>query len=85
MIWVGSENPERLTVIRADGVVLADSERERWRADLDRAFAVLDQAYEDSPLPDAPVNAAEVEGWLIDLRRSLLVGDNGNRVIRRIE
>lgn len=53
---------------RGERVTLSTDERARWRADLDRAFALLDQAHERSVLPPEPGNAAELEGWLVDLR-----------------
>jgi predicted nucleotidyltransferase len=55
---------------RGERVVLAESDRERWRADLDRLFAVLDQAHEESSLPDEAPNQAELDRWLVELRMS---------------
>ena len=53
---------------RGERVALSTDERTRWQGDLDRAFALLDHAHEHSVLPPEPGNAAELEGWLVDLR-----------------
>jgi hypothetical protein len=53
---------------RGERVTLSTDERTRWQADLDRAFALLDHAHENSILPPEPANAAELEDWLVDLR-----------------
>jgi predicted nucleotidyltransferase len=42
---------------------------ERWRKEVGRAFDVLDAALARSQLPEEPQNGAEVEAWLVDLRR----------------
>ena len=55
---------------RGENVVLSEAERRHWRSDLDRAFAVLDQAHEESQLPDEAPNQPELERWLVELRRS---------------
>src|SRR5207245_296792 len=41
-----------------------------WRPRLDGLFARLDQAYQDSPLPEDPANEAEVREWLLAVRRA---------------
>lgn len=51
---------------------LPEAERARWLAEVDRAFARLDEAHAASPLPDEPPNEAELEAWLIDARRARL-------------
>jgi uncharacterized protein len=45
---------------------------QRWRAAVARAFEVLDDALARSVLPDEPTNGAELEAWLIALRRASL-------------
>jgi predicted nucleotidyltransferase len=42
---------------------------ERWKGEVARAFQVLDDALARSPLPAEPSNVAEVESWLLQLRR----------------
>jgi hypothetical protein len=42
---------------------------ERWKAAVARSFDVLDEALARSALPGEPANAAEVESWLVALRR----------------
>lgn len=55
---------------RAGERVLLDPPRfARWRARVEQAFTALDEALARSPLPEEPGNAAEVEDWLIALRR----------------
>ena len=51
---------------------LAPGLRERWRGAAGRAFAALDDAVAGSVLPDEPPNRAEVEDWLVSLRRARL-------------
>jgi predicted nucleotidyltransferase len=43
---------------------------DRWRIDVGRAFSVLDDALTRSPLPEEPRKIAEVDAWLLALRRS---------------
>lgn len=43
---------------------------ERWKGEVARAFRVLDDALAHSPLPEEPPNVADVEGWLLQQRRS---------------
>jgi predicted nucleotidyltransferase len=47
---------------------LPDAMAERWRGEVNRAFALLDQAREASPLPEEAPNAAELDGWLVAVR-----------------
>ncbi len=42
----------------------------RWMREAARAFDLLDQAKERSPLPEEAPNRSELEAWLIELRRS---------------
>jgi predicted nucleotidyltransferase len=51
-------------------VALATGDRDRWRRSVDRAFALLDDARERSPLPEEPANSAEIEAWLVRFRRT---------------
>jgi predicted nucleotidyltransferase len=53
---------ERVTL---DGATL-----DHWRAALDRAFQILDEARDRSPLPEEPESRAELEAWLLQLRRA---------------
>jgi predicted nucleotidyltransferase len=41
-----------------------------WSSEIERAFDVLDGALARSRLPDEPPNVAEVDAWLLALRRS---------------
>jgi len=52
--------------------VLPDGERARWAAEVERAIARLDEAHEASGLPEGPVNEAELDAWLIEVRRAML-------------
>jgi predicted nucleotidyltransferase len=47
---------------------------ERWRAEIGRAFEVLDGALARSPLPEEPPNVPEIEAWLIAIRRRSFEG-----------
>ncbi len=42
----------------------------RWIEDAPRAFDLLDQARDRSPLPEEAPNRPDLEAWLIELRRS---------------
>lgn len=39
-----------------------------WRERVRRAFALLDEAHANSKLPEEAANAADLEGWLVDVR-----------------
>jgi hypothetical protein len=41
-----------------------------WRGELQRAFEVLDQADARSPLPLSPAGEAELEAFLLEVRRA---------------
>jgi predicted nucleotidyltransferase len=41
----------------------------KWRREVERAFALLDAALPSSPLPEEPPNRAELEAWLVEVRR----------------
>ena len=43
--------------------------RERWLREVGRAFALLDDARDHSPLPEDSANRAEVDSWLKSVRR----------------
>ena len=45
---------------------------ERWRPRVDGLFVQLDEARENSPLPEAPPNESEVRDWLLAVRRARL-------------
>lgn len=49
---------------------LAGDALREWGAAVERAFDGLDAAHDASPLPDEPAGAAELEAWLLDLRRA---------------
>jgi predicted nucleotidyltransferase len=51
-------------------VVLAPLLRDKWRAEVTRAFVALDDALAGSQLPDEAPNRAELEAWLLDVRRT---------------
>jgi predicted nucleotidyltransferase len=42
----------------------------RWRGELDRALAHLDDAHATSPLPAEPRSRAEISAWLVEVRRA---------------
>ncbi len=44
-----------------------------WLAETRRVFEILDAAKQRSPLPEEAPNAAELEAWLIELRRARFV------------
>lgn len=50
-------------------VVLDEPLRSRWRSRAELALTSLDEALSSSPLPDEPTNRAELEAWLLELRR----------------
>jgi uncharacterized protein len=50
-------------------VVLDEALRQRWRSQVERAFTLIDEALEKSPLPDEAQNRAEIEAWLLETRR----------------
>lgn len=51
---------------------LEGAELERWGALVEHSFEGLDQALVASKLPEESPNAAELEAWLIELRKSAL-------------
>lgn len=59
---------------RGEQTVLAPEVAARWKASVGRAFDVLDAALERSGLPEEPPNAAELDAWLVAVRRRLLLG-----------
>jgi uncharacterized protein len=54
---------------RAERVALDDAERDTWLRQLDRAFTVLDEAEQRSALPTEAQTRAELDAWLVALRR----------------
>ena len=42
---------------------------ESWRGKVGRAFSVLDDALERSPLPEEPRNTDALDTWLLEVRR----------------
>jgi predicted nucleotidyltransferase len=50
-------------------VVLAEPLRGKWRAEVERALALLDAAPAASALPDEAPNRDALEAWLLDVRR----------------
>lgn len=55
-------------------VVLDEPLRSKWRAQVERAFAALDDALASSSLPDEAPNRDEMESWLLGVRRRLWDG-----------
>src|SRR5262249_33345765 len=53
----------------AERVVLDEPLRQRWRTEVERAFTRIDEALENSPLPEEAPNRAEIETWLLETRR----------------
>jgi predicted nucleotidyltransferase len=50
---------------------LEEGEKTRWRGELVRALELLEHAPERSPLPEESPNRAELEAWLVEVRRRL--------------
>jgi predicted nucleotidyltransferase len=48
---------------------MSSSDRAHWSAEVRRAVALLEASESRSPLPNEPANTAEVEAWLLELRR----------------
>lgn len=48
---------------------LDDALCEKWRAGIGRAFTLLDEKLQSSSLPEECPNQAELEAWLIEVRR----------------
>lgn len=55
---------------RGEKVDLPPGVAAHWRMRVERLFQMLDEAREASPLPEEPPNAAELEAWLLDVRRA---------------
>ncbi len=49
---------------------LTREERDRWLTRLGEVLARLEAAAPGSPLPEEPPNEAELERWLVELRRA---------------
>jgi predicted nucleotidyltransferase len=56
-------------------VVLEAPLRARWRSEVERALALLDESLAKSPLPDEAPNRDEIEAWLLQTRRRRWNGD----------
>ncbi len=52
--------------------LLAGGERDAWLTRLDGLFALLDESYERSVLPDAPAAPERLDAWLISARLAAL-------------
>jgi predicted nucleotidyltransferase len=50
-------------------VVLDEPLRGKWRAEVERAFVLLDEALASSPLPEEAPNRDDLENWLLEARR----------------
>jgi hypothetical protein len=62
-----------VAMVRAEGPSpLAGAERDHWRAELQRATVLLDDAERASTLPALTPNEAELDAWLVALRRAML-------------
>jgi len=55
---------------RGERSELPEALSEHWRARVGRAFERLDEAREHSMLPEEPEGTAELEAWLLSVRRS---------------
>ncbi len=55
---------------RGERVELGTRERDRWLSEAERALALLEPARAESVLPEEAPNRAELEAWLLDVRRS---------------
>jgi predicted nucleotidyltransferase len=66
----GFADAQELVVAKRAGerVNLAQSQKGRWLEAATRAFALLDDARTQSPLPLEPPNRADLEAWLIQKR-----------------
>jgi hypothetical protein len=53
-------------------VALGADEVDRWQSRIDAALAALDASRAASVLPDEPPNAAELDAWLVGVRRARL-------------
>lgn len=53
----------------AERTVLTAAQRDRWRGVVDQVFDLLNRARTCGYLPDEPANIAEINDWLIALRR----------------
>lgn len=53
-------------------IKLSEQAASRWVEDVQRAFSVLGDAHERSPLPPEPEGVAELEAWLLEERRKRL-------------
>ena len=58
---------------RGELAELPDKVIQKWREEVGRAFAVLDESLAKSPLPDEPRNVADFNAWLLAQRRSSLL------------
>jgi predicted nucleotidyltransferase len=54
---------------RGERIELPDDLRDKWRKDIERAFARLEEARQRSPLPEEAPNKSELEAWLLDVRK----------------
>ena len=71
-----SEARELVVQKRAgERIVLDEPLRGKWRAQVERAFGMLDEALAKSPLPDEAPNRSEIESWLLQTRRRRWNGD----------
>lgn len=57
---------------RGERTDLAADLSEHWKAEIPRAFDMLDSALTRSVLPEEPLNVAEIERWLVGVRRQRL-------------
>lgn len=69
----GFPDVPQLAAATREGLTLTQpaAVRESWMLEAERAFALLDRAHGRSPLPVDPPNAAEVDAWLVGVRRRL--------------
>ena len=55
--------------LAGERVALPADLQEKWRGQAERAFTLLDETRARSPLPEETPNRAELEAWLLEVRR----------------
>ena len=58
---------------QGEKTVLPESDRTTWKARFDSLFAELENAHDESILPESPKSVDELENFLIDVRRTNLL------------
>ncbi len=70
--YYGFEHAQELLEIKRRGerTMLEPAVARRWIAEGARALTLLDHAFETSALPDEPANVAEIDEYLVGMRRA---------------